>query len=295
MLQRVLLRAVDGVVIVAALAGIHKLQVDVVADALDVAVVPHLEREGRRLAAALVHRPLILAAAGVGIDVVRLAVCNVDVAAVRHPSRLARSEVLVRIRDAGVDLVAILVVRRVGARVAPLPEVLDELVPLLIVREMLERLRLGVGNDPPHILLQPGLVDAVQLVLQVLLLLDPLPVAQPALQRVRLLHRRQASGSPHPERSSHCLRPRNAPPCHHRKQHRAQNQPTRYSHRLHTSCFANFNRVCLLAGRWPPAGCRNRRNQRRNPCPIVVRPLARYKPMTPRPALISSYKSETPR
>ena len=68
MLQRILLTAVDGEVIIAALAGIHKLDVDVLADALKVAIVPNFERESRGLATTLFHGPLVAAAGGVGIN-----------------------------------------------------------------------------------------------------------------------------------------------------------------------------------------------------------------------------------
>src|ERR1035441_2684040 len=85
---------------------IDEFQVDVVANPLDVPVVPHLEWIDGRSAAAFIHRPLILAAAGVLILVVRRPIGNVDVAAIGHPPRLARRKVLVRISDARINLVA---------------------------------------------------------------------------------------------------------------------------------------------------------------------------------------------
>ncbi len=133
--QRVLFAAVDGEVIVAALAGIHKLQVDVFADALEIAVVPDLEGEGRGLAAALFHGPLVAAAGGVGIDRVGLAEGDVDVAAVGLPAGLAGGKVLVGVGDAPVMLFAELVLRRVGIGIAPQPELLDEGVALFVVAE----------------------------------------------------------------------------------------------------------------------------------------------------------------
>jgi len=86
--QSVLLTAVDGEVIVAALAGIDKLDVDVLADAFEIAVVPDLEGEGGGGTAALFRGALIEAARGVGFDVVRWAEGDVDMAAVRLPARL---------------------------------------------------------------------------------------------------------------------------------------------------------------------------------------------------------------
>ena len=147
MRQRVLFAAVDGEVVVAALAGIDKLQIDVFADAFEITVVPDLEREGRGFAAAFIHGPLIRAAGGVGIDRVGRAEGDIDVAAVRLPTRLAGGKMLVGIGDAPVMLFAELVVRRIGIGIAAQPELLDEGVPLLVVAQVLEGLPLFVGDD----------------------------------------------------------------------------------------------------------------------------------------------------
>ena len=66
--KRVLLAAVDGEVVVAALASIHKLQIDVLPDALEITVVPRLEGEGGGFAAAFFHRPLVAAAGGMRVN-----------------------------------------------------------------------------------------------------------------------------------------------------------------------------------------------------------------------------------
>ena len=163
MQQRVLFAAVDGEVVVAALATVHKLEVDVLADALQVAVMPGFKGEGGGLAAAFVDGPLVAAAGGVGIDRVGRAEGDVDVAAVGLPAGLAGGEVLVRVGDAAVVLFAEFVLRGVRIRIAAQPEILDEGVPLLVVRERLEGLALFVGNNVGHVLVQPGLVGALQL------------------------------------------------------------------------------------------------------------------------------------
>jgi hypothetical protein len=67
--------------------------------------------------------------------------------AVRLPSRLAGCKVLVGVSNAPVVLFAELVLRRIRIRVAPQPEILDEGVALLIVAQVLERLRLFVRDD----------------------------------------------------------------------------------------------------------------------------------------------------
>ena len=62
-------------------------------------------------------------------------------------------------------LFAVLVLGRIGIGVAAQPELLDESVALLIVAQVLERLHLLVGDDPANVLVQPLLVDALQLCL----------------------------------------------------------------------------------------------------------------------------------
>src|ERR1700733_3851406 len=107
--------------------------------------------------------------------------------AVRHPSWFPSRKVFVRIRDARIVLIAELIVRRVWVRITTLPELLDELVALLIVREVLKCLRLFIGYDPAHVLIHPGLVLTLQLSRNGLLTLPLLRVAEAPLQRVRLL------------------------------------------------------------------------------------------------------------
>ena len=60
--QSVLLRAVDRHVIVVAHAGIDELDLDLLPDALKVAIPPSLERESRSRSASLFRRALIGAA-----------------------------------------------------------------------------------------------------------------------------------------------------------------------------------------------------------------------------------------
>ena len=186
-LQSVFLAAVDGEVVVAALAGVDKLQVDVFADALQIAVVPDLEWERRGLAAALFHGPLIHAAGGMRVNRVRRSPHNVDAPAIRLPARLASRKMLVGIGDAPVVLFAKLVFRGIGIGVAAQPEVLNKRFALLVVAQAHERLALFVGNDVGHFLVQPGLIGPLQLLPQSLLRLVPLLVAELAIERIGLL------------------------------------------------------------------------------------------------------------
>ena len=85
---------------------------------------------------------------------------------------------LVGIRDAPVVFFAEFVFRGIGVGVAPLPERLDEVVALFIVRQAFEGLQFLVGDDPAHILVHPLLVGALELVSQFLLLLEFFLIAQ---------------------------------------------------------------------------------------------------------------------
>src|SRR6185437_7901258 len=113
-------------VIVAALAGVDELDVNVVADALDIPVMPGLKGERRGLASAFIHGALIGAAGRVGVGTVRLAVGDVYVAPIGLPARLASSEVLVGVGDPAVVLFAEFVLGGFRIRIAAEPEVLDE-------------------------------------------------------------------------------------------------------------------------------------------------------------------------
>src|ERR1700761_5268810 len=134
--------------------------------------MPYLKGVGRGIAAALVHRTVVAAAARMRIDAVRLAVGDVDMASIRPPAWLACGKMLVGISDAGVMFLAILILRRVRIGIATQPELLDELIPLLVIAQALESLQLLVGDNPADILIDPLLVLALQLVAKRLVLRD---------------------------------------------------------------------------------------------------------------------------
>src|SRR5580698_6053892 len=108
-------------------------------------------------------------------------------AAVRLPARLAGGKVLVRIGDTPIMLFAKLVVRRIRVRIAPQPELLDEGIPLLIVAQAHEGFSLFIGDDPDHILVQPGLVGLREFLLQLFLALELLLVGKPPLERIGIV------------------------------------------------------------------------------------------------------------
>src|SRR5581483_7468500 len=91
---------------------------------------------------------------------------------------------LVCILDTAIVLVFEGVVFAVGIGVAALPECLDELITLLIVRELHERLALIIGDDPAYVLVKPGFVFALELSLQRLGVFPLAFLVDWALQRV---------------------------------------------------------------------------------------------------------------
>jgi hypothetical protein len=84
-------------------------------------------------------------------------------------------------------LFAELVLRRIGIRIAALPEALDEGVALFVVAQAHERLALFVADDVGNLIVQPGLVCALQLLPQSLLRRGTLLQRALALERVRFL------------------------------------------------------------------------------------------------------------
>ncbi len=60
--------------------------------------------------------------------------------------------------------------RRIGIRIAALPELLDELFPLLVGRQVQERVLLFGGNDVDDVLVQPLLVLRIEFSFEILVL-----------------------------------------------------------------------------------------------------------------------------
>jgi hypothetical protein len=133
--QCILLAAVDRKVIVAALAGVDKLEIDVLADAFKVAIVPGLEGKCGGGAPAFFGSPFIEAAGGMGFNVVSWPESDVDVPAVGLPSRLAGRKMLVGVGDAPVMLFPVLVLWRIRVGVPALPESLNKGVALFVVAQ----------------------------------------------------------------------------------------------------------------------------------------------------------------
>src|SRR5208337_5520802 len=92
------------------------------ANALKVAIPPCFKWEGRRLAATFFHRSLVAAARGMRVNLIRRPKHDISTSAVGLPTWDTSCVVLVGIRDTPVVLFLILILFRVGRRIATLPE-----------------------------------------------------------------------------------------------------------------------------------------------------------------------------
>ena len=81
-------------------------------------------------------------------------------------------------------LFAKFIFRRIRIRVAPQPELLDEVVPLFVVAQALECLEFLIGDDPVNVLVHPLLIRPFEFLADFLLLLELLLVGELPFQRV---------------------------------------------------------------------------------------------------------------
>src|ERR1019366_7652369 len=109
---------------------------------------------------------LVAAAGGMGLDLIRRPKHNVSPAAVGLPTGNSGRVVLVGICYTPVVLFFELVLFCIWRGIAALPEGLDELVALFVVRELHEGGSFLVGDNPAHVLVQPLLVSLAQLNLE---------------------------------------------------------------------------------------------------------------------------------
>ena len=110
-------------------------------------------------------------------DFVGRAEGDVDAAAVRLPAGDAGGVPLVGVGDAAVVLFLVLVFLRVRRGIAAQPELLDELLALLVGGQALEGLALFVGDDVDDVFVQPLAVRSFQLLAELLFALPLLSFA----------------------------------------------------------------------------------------------------------------------
>lgn len=117
----------------------------VVAETLDMPICPDLHGHGP------------LGVFGVRVNLIRRAIEDKHVTAIGLPARGAGRcpKMLVGVRKPVVVLLLKLVFGRAGSRIATLPELFNEMVPLLICRELLKGGALGIVNNIDDILVQP--------------------------------------------------------------------------------------------------------------------------------------------
>src|SRR5260370_2073832 len=166
MCQRVFFVRVNRHPVFAGPGRVYELDYDVGANALDVPVAPFLKRIGGSLTAAFFDRAVIAAARRMCFALMRRAVLDVDHYAIGLPAGNSRCESLICISDAAIVLFLEFVLLGVRRRIAAQPELLDELVALVVIRKTVERFSLVIGDDVRDVLVDPGAVG-FQLLTQV--------------------------------------------------------------------------------------------------------------------------------
>ena len=136
-------------------------------DAGEIAIEPALERISGGRSAALGWLALVRAAGRMAVFLVGLSVHDVDAAAIGLPAGNAGSEMLVRIGDSFVVLLAIFIFVGVGIGIATAPEVFDEAFAFLVRLQFLKRFSFVIGNDVSDVLFEPILIGLFQFRLDV--------------------------------------------------------------------------------------------------------------------------------
>src|SRR5262245_40081981 len=98
-----------------------------------------------------------------GLDLVRFSPGNVDATTISLPTGNAGGKVLVGVGDAFVILIAVFVFLGVRIRIAAAPEILNEILPLLIRGQGIKSLFLIFGDDVSDVRIDPFLIRVLQL------------------------------------------------------------------------------------------------------------------------------------
>src|SRR5207302_7973849 len=99
MKQCILFARIDCHAVFAGHGWIYELQQHLIADALDVSIAPDLKRKCAGRAATFLDRPIVSSARGVGFNLVRFTINDVDAPAIGFPAWDTLREPLVRIRN----------------------------------------------------------------------------------------------------------------------------------------------------------------------------------------------------
>src|SRR5207244_11575788 len=132
-------------------------------------------------------RPLICATRGMRLNLLRRPVDYIDSAAVAFPAGDASGEVFVGVGDAAVVFFFELVFYGVRGGVTPLPESFDEVIALLVIRELLEGGALFVRNDVGYVFIKTFFETAADFLLEALLVFLPLLLRQWSFEGIGFL------------------------------------------------------------------------------------------------------------
>jgi hypothetical protein len=145
---------VHGHSVIAGLRGVVELDDYVGPDALDQLVTPLFER-----------MVFLRRSSGMTLDFIRWTVGDVDSSTIRLPTRQSRRwpETIVRVRNSPVVLDLKLVLRSIRRWVATQPELLDEVLALLICRKAFEGISFVVTDDVRYVFVQPSVVTRLRL------------------------------------------------------------------------------------------------------------------------------------
>ena len=162
-LEGVLLEGIERNAVFAGKGAIHEFDDDFLSQIypVQVTVSPGDEGMGAGLSSPFPVGPVVGASPVVGLDLVRWTVHDVHAPAIGLPAHLARGETLIGVGDAPVVLVPELVDHGVRIGIPSQPELLDELVALLVVGQTVEGVSLIGSNNVGDVLLEPFLEEPV--------------------------------------------------------------------------------------------------------------------------------------
>ena len=144
---------------------IYELELNIFADAFQVAVSPEFPWISAGRAAALPHGAVISATSRMRFDFVRRSPKDIDVAAIGLPSGNAGRKTFIGIGDAPIVVFFEGIFSRIRIRIAELPEMFDELFAFLVGTKPEESRALFGTDDIRDFILQPIRIAVAKLFL----------------------------------------------------------------------------------------------------------------------------------